>query len=201
MVPMITPTPVRRGLESWIESSRAGARAGPPSRRSTRPAGAPDWQRDDPLDRHLGEAEVDELDDVVRALDEHHVARLHVAVDDAHRVRRGERRGDLPGDARPRAPAGAGPRLMTLAQRLAADVLEHEEVRAVVELAEVGGRGHVGVGHVRAGDGLALEARDELGQVLGLGVEHLDRDPLLEGRWSPRYTAPMPPIARSSSIR
>ncbi len=44
--------------------------------------------------------------------------------------------------------------------------------------AEVGRAGGVRMGEVRAGDGLALEARDEIGQALDVGVEHLDGDAL-----------------------
>src|SRR5262249_33710382 len=52
------------------------------------------------LVRDLGEPEVEELDEVAvaAAVDEEHVVRLEVAVDDADRVRRGERVGHLRAD-------------------------------------------------------------------------------------------------------
>ena len=69
-----------------------------------------------------------------------------------------------------------------VAQALAFDVLEHEEERAVLELAEVGRGGDVRVLDVRGGHRLALEARDDLGHARHLGVEHLDRDALAHER-------------------
>jgi hypothetical protein len=137
-------------------------------------------RRRDRLDWHLGEAEIDQLGDVVGALEEHDVPRLHVAGDDANRVRGSERRGDLPRDLR-------GPRrrerpasLDGVVDRAALDVLEHQEIRAVVQRTEVGRGRDVRVLHVGAGDGLALEAGHQLGQILGARVEDLDRDPLLQ---------------------
>ncbi len=130
--------------------------------------------------RDLGQAEIDELGDVLRALEDHDVARLDVAVDDANRVRRRQRRGDLPADARGAIRRHRPAALDLVVERPPLDVLEHEEARPVLERAEVGRRRDVGVLHVRAGDGLALEARGELGEVVDPGVEDLDGDPLLQ---------------------
>ena len=58
------------------------------------------------------------------------------------------------------------------------DELEREEERAVVELAEVGGGGDVGVIDVRGGHRFALEARHDLGEMAHLLVKHLHREPL-----------------------
>jgi len=65
-----------------------------------------------------------------------------------------------------------------LPERRAAHELEHQVVRAVGHLAEVAGRGDVLVLDVGADDRLALEARDEPGQALGVGVQDLDRHAL-----------------------
>ncbi len=111
---------------------------------------------------NLGEAEVDQLDDVVRAIDQDDVGRLHVTVDHAHGVSRSETGRELPSDGH-----GALHRERSasddLVQRDARHVLENEKVRAVFQLPEVGRRGDVRVLNVRAGDGFALEPRDELG--------------------------------------
>jgi hypothetical protein len=57
----------------------------------------------------------------------------------------------------------------------AVDELEREEVGAVVELTEVGRRGDVLVDDVGARDGLALEARNDIGARVRDIVQELDR--------------------------
>ena len=118
----------------------------------------------------LGDAEVEHLDEVGIAvlLDEHDVLGLEIAVHDVARVRARERRGDLARDVE-RAPSVERPARDLGAQALALDVLEHEEERAVLELAEVGGGRDVRVLDVRRGHRLALEARDDLRALRVLG--------------------------------
>ena len=127
----------------------------------------------------LGDPEVEDLHEVRVAvvLDEHHVLGLEVAVDDARGVRGAERRGDAPQDVN-RAFERQRAVLQLVAQAAPRDVLEDEEERAVAQAAEVGGRGDVGVLDVPGGDGLALEAREDLGALREVGVEHLERDAL-----------------------
>ncbi len=116
--------------------------------------------------------------DVV-ALREERVLRLDVAVDDALVVHRRERVRHLPRDAQG-AGRRDGPLVEHRRERRPLDVLQHEEVRPVVELAEVDRGGHVRVLHVRSGDRLALEAIDQPRQPLGVGVQELDGDALAQ---------------------
>ena len=113
----------------------------------------------------LGDAEVEDLHEVrvAVALDEHDVLGLEIAMHDLERVRALERAGDLPRDVE-RAAELEPPARDDLAQARALDELEHEEERAVLELAEVGGGDDVRVVDVRRRHRLALEARDDLGQ-------------------------------------
>jgi len=66
-----------------------------------------------------------------------------------------------------------------IAQARTLDVFEHQKERAVVELAEIGRRGDIGVLDVSGRHRLALEARDNFGHPRHLGVQHLDREPLV----------------------
>ena len=112
---------------------------------------------------HLGDAEVEDLDDVALAvaLDEHDVVGLEVAVDDAGGVRVLEAAQDLADDlerARRRHRPGRDRR----GQRLAREELHDQEQRALRRAAEVGDGDDVRVGEAAGRLGLALEAAREL---------------------------------------
>ena len=98
-------------------------------------------------------------------------------MDDVERVRAAERAGDLPRDVE-RASLRERPDRDLVAQVLALHEFEHQENRAVGELAEVGRGGDVGVLDVRRRHRLALEPRDDLGHRGELAVQDLDREPL-----------------------
>jgi hypothetical protein len=121
-----------------------------------------------------GEAEVHHLHAVVVV--HHDVAGFDVAVDDAVRVRRGQRGADLDRDVD--RPHGRQPLALVqqLAQRRAPDVLHHDEVRAVLH-ADVVHADDVGVDQPRGGLGLTLEAGQEHGVVVVRAEQDLDRHP------------------------
>jgi hypothetical protein len=106
--------------------------------------------------------------------DQHHVVGLQIAMHDAVFVRRAKRERDLPSDGE-RAGMRDRPGVEQCAQALTVYVLEHQVVRAVVELAEVARGGDVGVLDATGGDRLALEASHDLFFVEELAVEHLQR--------------------------
>ena len=152
------------------------------------------------LDGHLGEAEVDDLHLVVGPVHQHQVARLDVAVDDAHVVRRREPGGHVEGHPR-RPPRRDGAPVHHGAQRLAAYELLHQEPPAVVELGDLVDGDDVGVEDVLARDGLARKPLDVLGQPLRVGVEDLDRHLLPVGDARRVEHGGEAPVATSASIR
>ena len=129
--------------------------------------------------RHLrlgdraGDPEVDHLDPPVAA--DEHVARLHVAVDDAPGMAAASARADGGGD-----PGGLGGREGAVAPQdrgevLAVDVL-HDDERPRRVLAVVVDRDDVGMTQRRGVLRLLAEARREVGIAQVLGTEQLDRD-------------------------
>ena len=112
------------------------------------------------------------------ALREHHVARLQVPVDDALPVGGGQGVGDL-GRHGQRLLERQRSLLEAVGERLAREVLHHQEGRTVV-LADVVERADVRV--VQAGDGLrfALEAGAAVRVGADLGREDLDGDGAVE---------------------
>ncbi|MEZ4300478.1 MAG: hypothetical protein R3B70_36370 [Polyangiaceae bacterium] len=132
----------------------------------------------------LGDAEVDDLDGVAlgeRVVDDD-VFGLEIAVDDALFVGAGEGGGDLAEDgdgALGREPSGGD--VEHGAEGDAVDVLHHEVEIAVGGAAEVAGLGDVGVAEVGGGDGLALEAGDDLLARALAGGEELEGDLLAQG--------------------
>ena len=123
----------------------------------------------------LGQAEVQEL----RAgLGQHDVAGLQVAVHDARGVCGRQRLPDLPGvPDRPvdRQRAMGQP----IGQRLAFEVLHHQEVDAVV-MADVEQRADAGMAECRDGPGLAREALLRLRVADPCRGQHLDGDHAVE---------------------
>ena len=114
-------------------------------------------------DDHLGDAEVEHLDVVLAAarLDED-VLRLHVAVDDAVvRAPRPATRPPDPGSAAPASPPQRPVGLLQLVQAPAAQQLHRQVEDPVGGLVEVVGGDGVRVAQLRAGLGLAPEARDD----------------------------------------
>jgi hypothetical protein len=124
-----------------------------------------------------GDAEVGDLHDAVRA--DQHVAWLHVAVDHAGRVRRGERGRGLPEDAQGQRHVEARPAGQERRQRLPLDELHHqvgEPLPLVVDLAVVEDRGDVRVVQERGVLGLGAEPGDERGVTGELAAQHLHGD-------------------------
>ncbi len=124
-----------------------------------------------------GDAEVGDLH--LTLWRDQHVAGLHVAVHDAVRVRERQRVGDLGRDAHRVRRGETFVRLQDLAQRLAGDVLHHDE-GGVVLLAPVVDRDDVRVVESGRGLRLASEAFDVGGVRRELGKEHLHRDAPVE---------------------
>ncbi len=127
----------------------------------------------DPEVEHLGD-----LDDpaVDLGLHQEDVLGLEIAVHDAGAVGGGERRTDLAHDRqhlveRHRAACDA------LRERFALEVVEHEVRHAVRRDVVVDHPDDVGVVELGGDLGLALEPSDDV-DVLELGVQDLDRDPL-----------------------
>ena len=103
------------------------------------------------------------------------VLRLHVAVDHVGEVRGLEPAADLDrvgGRLVERQPAVA---VDPLLERLAVDVLEDDVGVAVLVVAGVDDRDHVGVGDARDRARLAAEALELVGLIRHLAVEHLRR--------------------------
>jgi len=55
--------------------------------------------------------------------------------------------------------------------------------------------------HVRAHDGLALEARGDLGEITGMRLQQLERDRRPQDHVLGEVHGPIPPWARRSTIR
>ena len=131
----------------------------------------------------LRDAEVDDLHEVlVLALQEEQVLRLDVAVDDALRVRGGERRRGLRGDPQDALLGQLRLAREALGERLALEELHHDERAAVVGVAEVGDVDDVLVADRRRELRLLLEARDDRFALRVLLEQHLDRDALADQR-------------------
>ena len=132
----------------------------------------------------LGDAEVEELDDVAllvrgAGVDEHDVVGLEIAVDDALAVRVRQRLQHLPhDDERARRPDAL---LGDLAERAPRDELHGEEERAVVERAEVDDADDVRVREEARRVRLALEALRDLGDAPETGEQRLHREVLAGG--------------------
>jgi len=94
---------------------------------------------------HLGDSEIEQLDlgGAVGLAREKDVARLHVAVDDAGRVNRSERIGDLGDDRRNLGGAGRQAAAEPRPQRLAFELLHHQVGRAVREVIMIEDLDHV----------------------------------------------------------
>jgi hypothetical protein len=104
------------------------------------------------------------------------VGGLDVAMDDAHAVGMLKAPGDLQDEAcglRPLQPLGL---VEHAGQGLALDILHHQVVHAALEAAIVDAH-HVGMLHLGAELGFALEALHHPGIACRLAREHLDRDP------------------------
>ena len=130
----------------------------------------------------LGEAEVEDLDEVgvVVAGDPEAVLRLDVAVDHAALVGGREGAGDLAGDRE-----GAGPRERALAgeqarEVLALEVLHGEEGGALLGRAEVGDVDDVGVVDLGGGAGLLQEALADLRVVEEARADDLEGEVFVE---------------------
>ena len=131
------------------------------------------------LGRELGDAEVEDLG--VALGGDQHVVGLEVAVDDADRVRRGERRQHLGHDLDQAAERDrAGPH--DLGEGVALDVLHHDERPAVGELREVEHAGDVLVAHQVDRAGLGEEPLEQLGAARARVQQDLDRDPAADRR-------------------
>ena len=128
----------------------------------------------------LGDAEVEELQ-AGRVLREHHVPRLHVAVDDAPRVGGGERLAQDGGEPRhrPGLPAMAGAR--ALLKGHAVDELLHLEEQAVVGDVDVKHAHHRRVGDRRRARRLAQEAMQGVELLRRAGLHDLDGHALAGG--------------------
>ena len=123
----------------------------------------------------LRHAEVEELHRHIAALvDEEHVVRLEVAVNDALGVRRRERRQHLPDDHARLVRSERGAAGDALAQRLAAQKLHHQEGLVLGEPG-VEDLDDVLVADFRGRACLAGEAPHRLGHPCEVRVEHLDR--------------------------
>ena len=124
---------------------------------------------------HLGQAEVEQLG---AGLGEHHVARLQVAMHDPGAMREGQALGDLD-----RAGDRLGRRHRSLRQprrqRLAVELLHHQEHRAVL-LTDVVQRADVGMGERGDRRRFAFEAGPPPGIVAELPRQHLDGDAAIE---------------------
>ena len=134
--------------------------------------------------RDLGDPEVDDLDEVraAVAVEQEHVLRLEVAVDDALVVGGGERARDLRGDPdrAHRRERRAEPDRR--AERLARHELHHRVGHAVGRGAEVGDVDDVGVADARRRLGLLDEPADRRGVAHRLALEDLDRERALDHR-------------------
>ena len=134
----------------------------------------------------LRDAEVEQLHEVRLAeeVDEVHVLRLEIAVDDAVRMCGGERCADLQEDPlapRPRQQLTGEARTRDLlVQVVALEQLHREEHEAFGRGAEVADVDHVLVTNARGALGLLHEPLDEVGLARELAVQDLERDLLLE---------------------
>jgi hypothetical protein len=133
----------------------------------------------------FGQPEIQQLDEVAVAqpLDEHHVVRLEVAVDDGVGVGGGQRAGDLRADVE-----RAGDRDAALVagqlhrEGLPLEVLHDEEVLAVVGLPEIVDLHDVLVADLVDGARLVEEPADHLLVAGQLAVDDLERDLLADVR-------------------
>ncbi len=154
------------------------------------------------LDQHLGDAEIEHLDEVVRffalgdprvwsgvhanqvtatgPLDQHDVVGLEIAVDDADGVRGIERERDLVRDVERAMELDGAFLLDQILERLALEVLHHEVDRALGQDAEVGDVDDVRVVDRGRRARLAEEAMDRLLVARELRMQHLHRDRLLD---------------------
>ncbi len=112
-------------------------------------------------------------------VDEHDVLGLEIAVDDTLGVRGAQRSCHLLDDAhgahRLDAKLARLQLVEQLAEALALDQLEHEEERAIGQLAEVARRDDVGVRDVTGRDRFTLEPRHDLGCARHRRVQDLER--------------------------
>ena len=133
----------------------------------------------------LHQAEVEDLDHVVVGLvQQHHVRRLEVAVNDAELVRLTQRPADLLGDVENPPPGKGLVVRQHLCQRLPLHVLHGDEVDAVLGLPVVDDGDRVRVAQLRGEAGLEEEAALERRILLRgeVGVEDLQRHHAVQRR-------------------
>jgi hypothetical protein len=129
-------------------------------------------RRDGRFLRHFGKPEIQDLR-VAPPADEH-VRRFDVAMDDAVRVRRLDRVGDLGREVHD-ASLGQRPRLEQVLQRLPLEQFHHQEAASLV-LAEVVDGADIGMIERRGGARLPLETLDRGGVIREPRREELERD-------------------------
>ncbi|MFT3768182.1 MAG: hypothetical protein QM820_22250 [Minicystis sp.] len=154
--------------------------------------------RDLGVAQHLGDAEVEHLDEEgisLAALGDEDVVRLDVAVDDAVLVGALQGAAHLLHQRLGGGEAEAAAALEQLGEGEAAEQLHHEVRDGVVDGAVVHDLHHVRVRDARGGAGLALEAGDERGVARGaLGADELHRDVGLERDVTRRPHDPHPTL-------
>ena len=133
------------------------------------------------LNAHLGDSEVEDLDEVVRraTAQEQHVVRLEVAMDHVHIVSGLERSGDLTRDSKRTLRRQGAALVEDGPQALPRHILQRHEERAVLGPSEVRRHRDVRMIDASRGDGFAFEPLDGLVHGGHLRVEHLDGHGLL----------------------